>query len=203
MNDERFEREIEEKICSEWKIDGSVIHRPFKFTRPPIGHFMIPECYDDQKLHVKIGYSGTGAEDCRTLVHHEGAHIYLFHLRYPPSRFDMDTYEFIADYYACCLQMKKYPRDLDDLLLLQNLYNGVGQAMHHAIMQYLGQASTQPAAVLKNYKPVEECLRNAPPPPVFGSASFDAGQIKKVQELLSRYYPIVYQKTINFSIPRC
>ena len=165
MSDTGFEKEIEEKICSEWGIGGSVVHRRFKFELGA-GPGTIPECYDNQGLlHVKIVYSGRSSEDRRILLYHEGAHIYLFHLGYPPSRFDRDTYEFIADYYAYCLQMKRRPEDLNDLTLLPILHEGVGQAMYHAIMQYLERGLDEPSLLPKNYQPIRECLSDAPPPP--------------------------------------
>jgi hypothetical protein len=203
MSDKIPETEIESKICSKWGIDSSVVHRPFKFEQGS-GPCTIPECRDYQGLlHIKVVYSGLDSENCRLLDYHEGAHIYLFHLGYPPSCFDRDTYEFIADYYAYCLQMKMRPQDLNDLTLLPILHQGVGQAMQHAIMQHLGRRLDEPALLQRNYQPVRECLRNAPPPPIFPSKPLDAEQIKEVEELLSKYYQEVYQKSINFSLPRC
>lgn len=99
-----------EEIKRIWAIDQSKFDITFtEDSRKPLTTARLV----DGRLHVYV--SGDPSED-KIILYHEGAHVYLFHLGYPPSRTRINgtipeltgsPVDFLAEHYAQRLELEK------------------------------------------------------------------------------------------------
>lgn len=128
--------------------------------------------------------------DHDTLVFHEGAHVYLFHLGYPPAQ--MRRIDFINEYYACKLELQKRfdddPRKLDELIgdlgtkriELEALLGPVGQAIATKLREYWGLGK-KPSNCTSIFGQIYDCLERAPNPPNYPEKQCRLMRLKKAR----------------------
>jgi hypothetical protein len=201
MGEQGFEKEFVDEMCKVWELNDSVIYLPLKLEQTSGLVATIPEGYDRHGLlHVKIVYS---TRDHDALVYHEGAHVYLFHLGYPPAQ--MRRIDFINEYYACKLEPQKRfdddARKLDELIgdlgtkriELEVLLGPVGQAIATKLREYWGLGK-KPSSYASIFGETYDCLERAPNPPELpGQAmSFTEDEKGEIRQLLGESFPRVY-----------
>lgn len=210
MSNMEFEKEIEERIFREWGIDGSVIRRPLRFERRTVPcPLCVPEKVEDGHLQIKLMYSGE--QDRSTLVEHEGAHVYVFHLKYPPAHPPSRNgiFDFIAEYYAQKLELERYHK-----AELREMLGDLGT--RRVQLETLGQVGQAIAARLRDFWNINNpilfpqslftvaynCLKMAPDPPQQPDSNverpFEKEAIAKIRGLLEEAFPKLFSEQINF-----
>lgn len=187
--------DIEDEIREVWGIDETVVTRPFTFTQIS-GYccYTKPTLLGNDRVAVEITY-GDVERDRNTIVYHEGAHVYLFHLGYPPAKAEPEpalgsrVSDYIADYYAYKLQLEKESgNDPSKLIqLLNGKYIALGAAYNGAILARLKvfwKLAPRPTWGIGNFSMVYESLEKAPPPPGFTAQPFEKRAVKEIRRLL-------------------
>lgn len=98
--DTKVSNRVADRIYDLWKMDRSRIVIEFEecsscYTQP---------LHRDARNRVHLKVCGSSVTELETLLYHEGAHVYLFYLGYPPADFPNNRLDILADYYAYRLE---------------------------------------------------------------------------------------------------
>lgn len=193
------EADILRKIHDEWHIDVSKISMTFERNRAATK----PLQFDDQGcLHVRVFGSPENERD--TLIRHEGAHVYLFQLEYPPAELSAGTMDYIAEYYATKLETLKYKATTNGLAGFSYVHGPMMDVINQAGGTYSDPRSQ---AVYECLREISEQIRideEALPPTSWKFEQVDKEAIKQsLRDYFQRVFLPQYVPNPSFRFLSC
>lgn len=137
-------RDFPAEIRTLWQIEQTGLSSiNFESVDLPLG--TIPSLTEDRKLRITIKFDPAMADE---ILWHEGAHVYLFHLGYPPCWFSptseselMAPVDFVNEYLATKLEVDRRFSTRDERLVV--VRERLGQALKRLPLR---PATPQPGA---------------------------------------------------------
>jgi len=199
MSEDDIANRIVGKILEVWQIEPCLSAVSLKFQEATVCG-AVPERLDEKgRLHVKV--YGPADTEYRNTIYHEGAHVYLFHLGYPPAKFPQHTLDFIAEYYANVLELRRlFDDDLETvrneterMLVLASVSAVLYPVIVHVRNLFRVGIGGQQALGAPSFTLISDWLRQAPDPPALPPGQkFTPEERGKIKHILRDSFPMLY-----------